>query len=465
MKTTSRKDTSGPKAKSEGGHAVASPNELLSPYLRQLCTQFLTPIASAGRPLEVSPASYPSQVCARHLHKVVDVSTATPAFANGFTAVMSPDLYMPGSVSAPANALILSAGPGLVSLAGRAHARADGSGRWHAKFSSNTEEAFLSARPITDSGGVSHLGFNLTPAALQVLSVGLTNKSGTGKPAHMIIYSKVAGAAWTILEDSTMTPSSGAFFERTLPANSDAIAFAGADVVDEIVILVGMCLKAGQFSALADAALLPGFSRFVIDNEVTYGRVLAMSLLATNTSPELSNGGNISIGRVPREFDLFSGIVDQMSSLPDNRRYQGPANTGGYVTWLPSQWDEYEIDSLANKREAYSESEYLVCRVDGWAPPAGSVSSFRLQFDWIVEFYTPNQIFEKEITPPLSEEFRALYYMMLALPAATCNPEHEKLLRSLLANGQSVLRRGVQFYGKHKSTIDGLTKLILSALL
>jgi hypothetical protein len=140
------------------------------------------------------------------------------------------------------------------------------------------------------------------------------------------------------------------------------------------------------------------------------------------------------------------------------------ASEGAFVTWMPSQFDEFEVDTLANKHLQLKDAEYIIIKVAGWNPPAGTTASFRLQFDWIIEFYTPNQLFEKVITPPNTPEFEALYHLLLSMDAATCNPGHLDQLRSLIGSGLNGLSSGLEFYGKHRELINGIISLASTLL-
>lgn len=427
----------------------------LNPTQKQYAKQLLTPIVCDASGLLVSPSSYPSQVCVRHLHRTVDIDTNTPAFVNGFTVVMSPDILQPVYVSAAANGLLPSGGAGVCAMNARLLHHSGGSLSAEAKVTDrNQNDAVIAWKLIPDSVALNYLGFNVTPGPASPMTISITN-TGPSPRLYRAFY-KVAGP-WVAMFANSIAPGETLFVAFTTLLNTSAFAVNVDDSAAGDSAKILYSFNSMQIITAATETLVPGFERFVIDNEVGTGRVISMSILATNTSPALSNGGNINVARVPASYSSFQNIAQRISVLPENRRYQGPASLGGYCTWMPSQYDEYEIDNIPEKVLAYQQSEYLLLNVSGWTPPAGSVSSFRLQFDWIVEFYTPNQIFEKVITPPMTDEFRTLFYMLLSSPAATCNPEHESTYKDLIKQGIHYAYSGAKWAAENK-------ELILAAL-
>lgn len=424
--------------------------------------QFLLPIDATG-PLRVTPSNYPSQVCSRHIHQVVDVSSATLAYANGFTVLMNPNLFAPGFISSALAANITPAIPDLIAVRGTLVSSPNDSTvlLTVAKVTEpDGKEKFIQLKNITDSAALTLAGFNLAPA-LMTLRGEYVNKCSI--PHTLYIATKVAGGAFVTIGPYQTGPDESVTFNAVLPANTDAIVFRlGGAVGGKSFGDINFTLGSSQLLSDNIQTFAPAFDRFVLDNDVSSGRVVSMSVLATNTSPELANGGTVNAGRVPRSFNPANLVASQLSALPSNRRYQGSAKDGAYVSWMPSQFDEFEIDSVANKRAELSDSEYLIVNVAGWNPPAGTTASFRIQFDWIVEFYTPNQLFEKVITPAMTPAFTSLFHALLSMDAATCNPGHLDLLKKMLGKGVMVGKKGMKFYGEHQVIIDSiLSKLAM----
>lgn len=431
--------------------------------LAQYARQFLLPVDVGGaKPLSVSPSNYPSQVCVRHIHKVVDVSSAT--HAGGFSTIMNPNLMAPGFVSNSGAVTMPPAGPGPVALScqGVSYDPVLPTFTYMPgiKVMDSVSEQIFTTTPIADSALDLKSGLVMTPSAA---SNGTFSVLNTGPDlCKFEIWYKVALGAWTIISTNTLASGQDKTTTFLIPLNANSLGFSFASGSKSSRISLKIAIDAKQFSALAVDSIGPAFDRFILDNELSMGRVISMSILATNTSPDLANGGTINAGRVPRSFHPFTQIAANLAALPENRRWQGPASTGAYVTWMPSQFDEYEIDNLASKQLQLSEAEYLIVNVQGWNPPAGATSSFRLQFDWIVEFYTPNQLFEKVLTPPMSREFEVLFHILLSMPAATCNPGHVDALRNLVRKGVEYGKGAYRFYNDHRVIIDGIVAALLS---
>lgn len=430
----------------------------LSPYFTKLATQMIMP-SMAGNGLVPSPNSTPSQVCVRKIRKTFVVRSSSTNFGNGFTVAMCPDLFMPGFISATADLLIPSP-PSVVQITSRNDWTLAGptmtSG--HVTVKGGGSQSICAQRMIADSGAVQRLGYSLTPLAATGYSLEMENHSETAITIHTMY--KVTGGAWTILSTDSIG-ALGASVKGTLPLNADAIAFVPVtSMVSGGKLKTCLTLTVGQFFSPGSVSLTNAFETFVIDNNIKTGRVISMSLLVRNTSPVIANGGNICAGRVPHDFHPINEVFQSMSILPENRRYQGPASTGAYVSWMPSQFDEFEIDNINQKRLSYSESEYIIVQIDGWAPPVDTVASATIECEWCVEFFTPNQVFEKVLTPPRTEEFELLFHVLLSMPAATCNPEHVKLLKDLLRKGGESVKSGLQFVDKNRSTINAVLALL-----
>lgn len=436
----------------------------LSPYLSKIATQMIMP-SMAGNGLVPSPNSTPAQVCVRRIRKVFTVKSTDPEYSDGFTVAMFPDLYSPGYISAQSVTNIPISGGGAVSVNSRFRWTNSGPlmSSGVASVRAGSEHVVTNLSLIPDSLGVNRRGYNLIPLAATSFTLTYTNPKDSPVTIHTMY--KTLGGAWTILSTDTVGALGFSTVKANTIANTDAIAVSPVtDVPNGGEIQHLMSFTQAIISSPAAASLTGAFEPFIIDNDVKTGRVISMSLLVTNTSPEIANGGTVSSGRVPHGFNPVQDVALEMSVLPENRRYQGPAATGAYVSWMPSQFDEFELDNIANKRRSYLESEYIITKIEGWAPPVSSVASAMIYCDWLVEFYTPNQLFEKVLTPPRSLEFELLYHTLLVMPAATCNPDHGKLIKDLLRKGVEGAKSGMVFYDKNKAAING-TLLLLSKIM
>lgn len=163
--------------------------------LAEFARQLVLPIDTA-HPV-VSPSNYPTQVCSRHIHRVVDVSSATPAYANGFTVIMKPDLYAPGMILTPAATAIPSVA-GLVSFSGEIEnnlksVHGDVLHTSIACVDTTGETTHVKLHQIPDAVGTELVGLNLTPAAHDT-RLSIHNKYGS--PIQWEMWSKVVGGNW-----------------------------------------------------------------------------------------------------------------------------------------------------------------------------------------------------------------------------------------------------------------------------
>lgn len=420
--------------------------------------QFMLPIECDGRPV-VAPSRYPSQVCSRHLHKVIDVSSATPAYADGFTVCMFPDLYNPGFISNPTLINVPEAAPSLISCSGSISPTSNIS-QAQGVLKVEDSQGVSSRSPlidIADNTATIRQGISLVPGAASNYNVEFRNQDNF--PVGINFHHKINGGAWvTVL--ASMSNGQTQNLSGILPLNTNAIAFSFSSQAPHTSVKVTLSLTNSRSATAEATGFSPAFENFIIDNGVTAGRVISMSILVTNTSPDIADGGNINVGRVPHVFNPYLNVSSSLSNLPSNRRYQGPAAKGGYVNWIPSQYDEFEVDTIGVKREILSEAEYLIVKVSGWNPPVGSTASARIQFDWIVEFYTQNQLFEKSVCPMMTSEFDLLLHLMLTMDAATCNPGHLDTLKKILKKGVGTFEEGKKLYKQHEVLINGVLKLL-----
>jgi hypothetical protein len=478
MDNSSRKGPSDPKAKSlkvviplkktakESAKAIsAGMTAAERGYFKKLAAMYLTPGETEDNGLEISPNSAPAQVCVRHFKRVLDIDAAT--HPNGFRVVMLPNLFTPGFVSEPGGNLLPLAGTGRLTGVGNFEVDPVVSltniGSSKIVFTDETGRQVVTRFvDITDGAGVARNALPITLTTGNRLTVSYRNNMSLALATPIVsVLAKIAGGNWVQLDAQLAPKGTTIVVNLVLAATYDALAITvGSGNSRYLPFSFELGTAAGQLTMGGATSLNPAFGEQIIDNDVVTGRVISMSVLATNTSSDLYNGGNIACGRVPNRFDPFGNVATQISGLPDNRGYLGPAKTGGYVVWLPSQFDEFEIDNLSKKAVAYDDAEYIVVQVPNW--PAGA--TFRLRFDWIVEFYTPNQIFEKVITPPRTPEFEMFFHFVLSMPAGTCNPDHKDLFRRAIKMARDTYAQIGGHYEKYKPFYDAAASALMMLL-
>lgn len=433
------------------GIDVASSLSLRNPRLEQYARQIVVPEMASE--LLVSPSFKNATVCARKFTRVVDFGQA--AFPGHLNIAMFPDLFRPCYASGSGLQVLPAAGFGQVEIHSvgtyfNAAGTMDHSGIEHdgmrvVDFEGGEYAAHYES--IADSGGALRSGFNLVanPAVVSTTFI-FTRKSS--RVADITILTKQAGA-WVTLVASVQVGVVATTYKTNLPAATTAVAFTASPGSEHVSIDMEIIMSSAQVISSA-VVLIPAFAKQVVDQRITQGRVVSMSMLVTNTSSLVANGGSINMGRVPYNFMLNAQSASEMAKLPDNRRYQGPLSAGGYCWWLASKLDETTVDSIAEMRENYRTSEYLACRLEEW--PVGA--SVRVTLHWIVEFYTPSQLFEKIVTPRVSEEYSSLLYSLGRLPAASCNPEHLEKFKEYLSRAGSAIKSGADYYADNRETIN-----------
>ncbi len=182
-------------------------------------------------------------------------------------------------------------------------------------------------------------------------------------------------------------------------------------------------------------------------------RVTALSILASYSGSTLDNGGTVAAARTRRGFHVEAANPYQALTKLQDHCYRGTLKEGAYVWWLP--YDFSELDP----RPPYVYDEGTELHVAGHFDNADA--SLQVTVCMVVEFYSPLQIFEHEVGPALTDEFVRGYHAMDAIPAATCNPKHDALLKKLVQNAQ----KGVKKAGNFALSNPEMVAMLASSLL
>jgi hypothetical protein len=168
-------------------------------------------------------------------------------------------------------------------------------------------------------------------------------------------------------------------------------------------------------------------------------RVTAASLLCTYSGNMFNNGGVIAAARTRDGYYYTGSAYNSLTQLQDHS-YRGALKDGAYVWWLP--YDLHELDF----KSPFSPVGETQMRVAGeFSDDSGSL---QITLVMTMEFYSPLQIFEHEVGPPLTDEFIRAYHRMDSLPAATCNPSHEDILNVVKSAGRGV-QGAAKFFAGH----------------
>jgi hypothetical protein len=152
-------------------------------------------------------------------------------------------------------------------------------------------------------------------------------------------------------------------------------------------------------------------------------RVTALSVLASYSGNQFNDGGVIAAARVRSNFCYEGAHYESLTALQDHS-YKGPIKLGAYAWWLPYSIDELEF------RHPFDVDHGTDLRIAGiFEDDAGQL---QVSIAMTVEFYSPLQIFEHEPGPALDDSFVRAYHSLDHFPAATCNPKHTEILKSIL---------------------------------
>lgn len=414
----------------------------LSPYHRQLITQIVTPGAS-GSSMVIAPSRGAQPVCSRHIHKEVDISAAV--YPSGVTVVMKPDVHSPSYISA-AGAGNWPSAIGPVTSSGTLNY---GTGEVFeaANFTMKnpTDGSILQGAQLVTVAGIDYYGF--LGWFDKAIHINVQNQADDNSAPNIVFYEFDGVGVNQLVAFDAIGSGEAQSWKGTFGMNA-GLLWRVNNPNHPIRASVHIDISAAQITTSPTVTLNKAFQEFETDARVTCGRLVSMSMLLTNTTPLLDKGGTINVGRVPPNFNILSNkIAQEMANLPDNRRHQSGADFGGFTWWFASEVDAFDIDGIHRKTQQYRESEFLLANIQGW--PAGS--SFKIHFDWVFEFYTDNQLFEKELPPPLDAKFMRILFTLARVQAATCNPEHSELF-------QKVLDTGAKAYNFAKGAVDHIEK-------
>lgn len=441
----------------------AGKTKALNSYYRKVATQMIAPGSCGSKPV-LLPSNGASQMCSRHIHKEFDVSADD--YPNGFSILIEPDFSTPSYLSALNVVAVPSLGAGKLTVSGSCSQ--DGVvqsiGQWKAK--SGSAESAVIQNTVATVQGDDWMILDVAAAAGSGGRLHLQDRSPNQCVYTLILATQAGASPLEPLASVTTSQSESTETDLGLLPACDRILWRLVDAGQPSILEMNFHFSEAQISSDAASALVPAFSRFATEFGVTAGRIGSIGCLVTNTSPAIQKGGNINSARIPRNFRIFDDPVSNIASLPDNRRYQSTAETGTYVFWIPEQLDEYEVDDLANKYRQYKNSNRLLVVCTGY--PAGA--TFKVHIDWVIEFYTPNQLFEKAVNPHMTPEMVELFRVIASMPAAMCNPEHEnatqKTLESWKKYGSDALdtvKSGVEFVEKYGPLLYQIAE-VLAAL-
>lgn len=190
--------------------------------------------------------------------------------------------------------------------------------------------------------------------------------------------------------------------------------------------VVNVYASAGTWRASQRYDLFNSEAQTLASQRVSTYRVTAASMLVSCAASSLENGGVIAAARTRPNWSpgLHETAYEAITRLQDHS-YRGPVRDGAYVWWLPT--DLAEMDQRPFGSRASEETSLIVAgRLDS------RNATLQITFNINFEFYSSLQLFEHEVGPPLTDDFVRAYHLLDSLPAATCNPKHQDILKSVL---------------------------------
>jgi hypothetical protein len=318
--------------------------------------------------------------------------------------------------------------------------------------------------PITDAANVTHLAFNVTTSAATRLSVTLVNHSVDDQ--YMKIIGIQGGAGnWVDLAPFKLIPAqtTETIYDANSPASWTALTYlvttnGGAPLNPSRDCSMHFSMAYWGFvpAGLLSASRLQFVRQDLVDAvSVSNVRITAASILCTNLASVTKEGGELVTANT-RQSLIFScsntsDLMDKLKSLPENNRVKtGRVADGGYTYYVPDDFDSYSHKPYGD----HTTDDNALCFA-GRLDEGGLV---RIQSVFIVEFYTPSPLFERNLTPTWSTHYRTLHELLQCLRMASGNEDHE----SMITNISNRIAKIWKFMVKHKDDIEMGGTIMLS---
>lgn len=320
-------------------------------------------------------------------------------------------------------------------------------------------------------GGVERYAWKVDVDAGTAFSFTLTNNSNTNLKWGVRGNN---GAGWGVLQALTAI---GANTQQTY--SNAAVASAYTAISIEITAANNASIPAdttshftGKFTgymtftgaipaSATDNSIFELVDQDILDQgDVTRYFCTAASMLTTSMADLDHCGGQITTARIRRSVlakvatvsDLFKTITD----LSDPRQsYNGRLVDGGYSWYFPDDLSSY---SSTEKIGLESIEDDSVLVVAGTMAEGGSV---RIQADWVLQFYTPKQVFQKVYSPVLTDEYRIAMAALALQPAACANDWHNKIIEL----GKKALSRTFKYIKENPDQVAKAAEMMASMLL
>lgn len=205
----------------------------------------------------------------------------------------------------------------------------------------------------------------------------------------------------------------------------------------------GLLYTEDTLAAVPESTSSSGLTSFVNPNlvdvaHVSNCRITAMSILCTNTAAATEDGGLLVSACTRQSLPASSGsIVDLMDNtmkLPETNRWQRSiVSDGAYAFYVPDDLESYEPHDYSS----YNFHDNCVYVAGTMDPANGSVN---VTVTWIVEFYTPVQLFERSVGPAWHDDYEIALRVLQMGRLASQNDAHESLTKRVASNVKRVLK-------------------------
>lgn len=310
-----------------------------------------------------------------------------------------------------------------------------------ASASGYTETPIISSTQITG-----YNAYNIATIVANDMTYSIENQSSV--PFYIQAKRYNVAPVWSNIGGVTLVPpkSNRIVTANTAATTTNYIAFvhvdaSGAEVPAEHHIKVSITMTMSS-AYIPQAAGGYSLTRLVKDDlidaaSVTNARVTAMSMLVSNMAPATHDGGLLVSGCVEQsllyEQHNVQDCVNAIMALPETNRWQRSIiHDGGYAYWVPNDLQSYE----PHHPSSYDVDDNCVCAF-GFMSEGGSIDVI---VTFIVEWYTPVQLFERSPGPSWTPPYEVAFRTLLMSRMASHNEDHESMIKNIQARAQKALK-------------------------
>jgi len=306
--------------------------------------------------------------------------------------------------------------------------------------------------------------FDATSCVIQAHPISINVSS------YLEIWSETAGH-WNKIGETAYFHERPTSMGFTMNANATRMGFIlkalAGSVVGDVGNVVDILITTGGGAQITTGTyehLFRSFNKIVVDSGIQQGRLASMAVLCTNTTAKLEKQGQIYASRCSKDVLVRPGsmMANELLRLGSQLTYSGPAEHGAYCFWMPRDARLRDVVPLRSVHDLLHMESILVIHISG--VDKNAAPSFKIRCNWIYDFYTPNQLFEKRPTPACNDVWDTVWTILERMPAGSCNPGHVEMFKSILKQGLDAAGGAVQHYDRNRPLYEGLFRLLTSVL-